>query len=76
MADKIFHPDLERCLVKETDREALDLCAFILQGFGWRTQQGGIEQGLAFLCWIYETLPEGTLKACSNGLTVIVDALN
>lgn len=74
VAEKIFHPSELQSTVKELDPECLDLFIFILHGFGWFTQQGGIEKGLEFLRWAYDIVPEGVLKACANGLTVILDA--
>ena len=75
MADKIFHPTRVGSTVKEIDPELLDLAANFLHDLGWFTQQGGIEVALEHIRAWSDRLPDAFLKACSNGLTVILDAL-
>lgn len=75
MAEKIFHPTRASSTVKETDPEMLDLAANFLHDLGWFTQQCGIEKALDHIRWWHDTLPDAFLKACSNGLTLILDAL-
>lgn len=76
MEGKIFHPTILNSTVKEIDPELLDLAANLLHALGWFTQQGGIEAGLDHIRWLHNTLPDAFLKICSNGLTVILDALS
>lgn len=75
MAEKIFHPTRADSTVNDIDPELLDLSANFLHDLGWFTQQCGIEKALDHIRWWYDTLPDAFLKACSNGLTVILDAL-
>lgn len=75
MADKIFHPTRAGSTIKEIDPELLDLAANFLHDLGWFTQQYGIEEALDRIRRWYDTLPDAFVKACSNGLTVILDAL-
>lgn len=75
MAEKIFHPTRADSAVNDIDPELLDLAANFLHELGWFTQQGGIETALDRIRAWHDKLPDAFLKACSNGLTVILDAL-
>lgn len=73
MTEKIFHATIENSTVEKLDPEALEFSAWILHDLGWLTQQGMLEEALSRIKWYAELNPEAFLKACSNGLTVILN---
>lgn len=75
MAEKIFHATMESSTVETLDPKALEFSAWILHDLGWLTQQGMLEEALSRIKWYAELNQEAFLKACSNGLTVILNAL-
>jgi len=75
MEEKLFHPTMENSTVENIDPEALDFSAWILHDLGWLTQQGMPEEALNRIKFYAEPDRESFLKACSNGLTVILNAL-
>lgn len=75
MTEKIFHPAMAKSTVEKLDPEALEFSAWILHDLGWLTQQGMLEEAMSRIKWYAELNQEAFLKACSNGLTVILDAL-
>lgn len=75
MKKKIFHPTIEKSTVEEIDEEALERCICILHDIGWPTQQGMFALTMERLRWYAELDEEAFLKACANGLTVILDFL-
>lgn len=75
MAEKIFHATMESSTVETLDPKALDFSAWILHDLGWLTQQGMLEEALNRIESYAELDREAFLKACSNGLTVILNAL-
>lgn len=75
MEEKLFHPTRGTSTVETLDREALDFSAWILHDLGWLTQQGMLEEALSRIKWYAELDQEAFLKACSNGLTAILNAL-
>lgn len=74
--EKVFHPTMKSSTVEQTDPEALTLCATFLHEIGWFTQQNGFEGAACRVKWWAENHPDMFLKACANGLTVILDAVN
>lgn len=75
MTEKIFHATIGNSTVEKLDPEALDFSAWILHDLGWFTQQGMLEEAMSRIKWYAELNREAFLKACSNGLTVILNAL-
>lgn len=75
MEEKLFHPTMAKSTVEKLDPEALDFSAWILHDLGWLTQQGMLEEALNRIEYYAELDREAFLKACSNGLTVILNAL-
>lgn len=75
MEKKIFHATIENSTVEKLDPKALDFSAWILHDLGWLTQQGMLEEALNRIKFYAEVDRESFLKACSNGLTVILNAL-
>lgn len=75
MKEKLFHPTMGKSTVETLDREALEFSAWILHDLGWLTQQGMLEKALSRIEWYVELDQEAFLKACANGLTVILNAL-
>lgn len=75
MAEKIFHATIENSTVEKLDPKALEFSAWILHDLGWLTQQGMLEEAMSRIKWYAELNQEAFLKACSNGLTVILNAL-
>lgn len=75
MEKKLFHPTMKKSTVETLDPKALDFSAWILHDLGWLTQQGMLEEALNRIKWYAELNPEAFLKACSNGLTAVLDAL-
>lgn len=75
MDKKLFHPTMVKSTVEEIDEEALDFSTWILHDLGWLTQQGMLEEALSRIQYYAEIDPEAFLKACANGLTVILNAL-
>ena len=75
MEKKIFHATIKNSTVEKLDPEALEFSAWILHDLGWLTQQGMLEEALSRIKWYAELNQEAFLKACSNGLTVILNAL-
>lgn len=73
MTEKIFHATIGNSTVEKLDPEALDFSAWILHDLGWLTQQGMLEEALNRIKWYAELNQEAFLKACSNGLTVILN---
>lgn len=74
MAEKIFHATIKNSTVEKLDPKALDFSAWILHDLGWLTQQGMLEEALSRIKWYAELDREAFLKACSNGLTVILNS--
>lgn len=74
MAEKIFHATIKNSTVEKLDPKALDFSAWILHDLGWLTQQGMLEEALSRIKWYAELNQEAFLKACSNGLTVILNS--
>lgn len=74
MAEKIFHATMESSTVETLDPNALDFSAWILHDLGWLTQQGMLEEALNRIEYYAELDREAFLKACSNGLTVILNS--
>ena len=74
MAEKIFHATIENSVVETLDPEALEFSAWILHDLGWLTQQGMLEEAMSRIEWYAELNQEAFLKACSNGLTVILNS--
>lgn len=72
MEKKIFHATIKNSTVEKLDPEALEFSAWILHDLGWLTQQGMLEEAMSRIKWYAELNQEAFLKACSNGLTVIV----
>ena len=75
MAEKIVHATIENSTVEKLDPKALEFSAWILHDLGWLTQQGMLEEAMSRIKWYAELNQEAFLKACSNGLTVILNAL-
>ena len=73
--NKLFHPTMATSTVEEIDLEALDFSTWILHDLGWLTQQGMLEEALSRIQYYAELDQEAFLKACANGLTVILNAL-
>lgn len=73
VAEKLFHPTMVKSTVEKLDPDALEFSAWILHDLGWLTQQGMLEEALSRIKWYAELNPEAFLKACSNGLTVILN---
>lgn len=73
--NKLFHPTMATSTVEEIDLEALEHCACILHDIGWPTQQGMFALSMERLRWYADMDEEAFLKACANGLTVILNAL-
>lgn len=73
--EKIFHATIKNSTVEKLDPKALDFSAWILHDLGWLTQQGMLEEAMSRIKWYAELNQEAFLKACSNGLTVILNAL-
>lgn len=73
MAEKIFHATIKNSTVEKLDPEALEFSAWILHDLGWLTQQGMLEEAMSRIKWYAELDQEAFLKACSNGLTVILN---
>lgn len=73
MTEAIFHATIGNSTVEKLDPEALDFSAWILHDLGWLTQQGMLEEALNRIKWYAELNQEAFLKACSNGLTVILN---
>lgn len=73
--EKLFHPTMKKSTVEKLDPDALEFSAWILHDLGWLTQQGMLEEALSRIKWYAELNQEAFLKACSNGLTVILNAL-
>lgn len=76
MGEKLFHPTMAASTVSEKDPEMLELCATFLHELGWFTQQNGFDGAVCRVKWWAENHPDVFLKACANGLTVILDAVN
>ena len=75
MTEAIFHATIKNSTVEKLDPDALEFSAWILHDLGWLTQQGMLEEALSRIKWYAELNQEAFLKACSNGLTVILNAL-
>lgn len=75
MAEKIFHATIGNSTVEKLDPEALEFSAWILHDLGWLTQQGMVDEALSQIEWYAKLDQEAFIKACSNGLTVILNAL-
>lgn len=75
MTEKIFHATIGNSTVEKLDPAALDFAAWILHDLGWLTQQGMLEEAMSRIKWYAELNQEAFLKACSNGLTAVLDAL-
>lgn len=75
MMEKIFHATIGNSTVEKLDPEALEFSAWILHDLGWLTQQGMLDEALSRIKWYAELDREAFLKSCSNGLTVILNAL-
>lgn len=75
MTEQIFHATIGNCTVEKLDPDALEFSAWILHDLGWLTQQGMVDEALSRIKWYAELNQEAFLKACSNGLTVILNAL-
>lgn len=75
MEKKIFHATIKNSTVEKLDPDALDFSTWILHDLGWLTQQGMPEEALNRIKFYAELDREAFLKACSNGLTVILNAL-
>lgn len=75
MEEKLFHPTMAKSTVEKFDPEALDFSAWILHDLGWLTQQGMVDEALSQIEFYAKLDREAFLKACSNGLTVILNAL-
>lgn len=73
--EKLFHPTMAKSTVEKLDPEALEFSAWILHDLGWLTQQGMLEEAMSRIEFYAELDREAFLKACSNGLTVILNAL-
>ena len=73
--EKLFHPTMKKSTVEKLDPGALEFSAWILHDLGWLTQQGMLEEAMSRIKWYAELNQEAFLKACSNGLTVILNAL-
>lgn len=73
MMEKIFHATIGNSTVEKLDPKALDFSAWILHDLGWLTQQGMVDEALSQIKWYAELNQEAFLKACSNGLTVILN---
>lgn len=71
--EKIFHATIGNSTVEKLDPKALDFSAWILHDLGWLTQQGMVDEALSQIKWYAELNQEAFLKACSNGLTVILN---
>lgn len=71
--EKIFHATIGNSTVEKLDPKALDFSAWILHDLGWLTQQGMLDEALSRIKWYAELDREAFLKACSNGLTVILN---
>ena len=74
MEKKIFHATIENSTVEKLDPKALDFSAWILHDLGWLTQQGMLEEAMSRIKWYAELDRGAFLKACSNGLTVILNS--
>lgn len=75
VAEKLFHPTMVKSTVEKLDPDALEFSAWILHDLGWLTQQGMLDEALSRIKWYAELDREAFLKSCSNGLTVILNAL-
>lgn len=75
MTEQIFHATIGNCTVEKLDPAALDFSAWILHDLVWLTQQGMVDEALSQIEWYAKLDQEAFLKACANGLTVILDAL-
>ena len=75
MTEAIFHATIKNSAVEKLDPVALDFAAWILHDLVWLTQQGMLEEAMSRIKWYAELNQEAFLKACSNGLTVILNAL-
>lgn len=75
MTEAIFHATIKNSTVEKLDPDALEFSAWILHDLGWLTQQGMLEEALSRIKWYAELDQEAFLKACSNGLTAVLDAL-
>lgn len=75
MTEKIFHATIENSTVEKLDPKELEFSAWILHDLGWLTQQGMLDEALSRIKWYAELDREAFLKACSNGLTAILDVL-
>ena len=64
--EKLFHPTMKKSTVEKLDPEALEFSAWILHD---------LEEAMSRIKWYAELNQEAFLKACSNGLTVILNAL-
>lgn len=74
MTEKIFHATIGNSTVEKLDPAALEFSAWILHDLGWLTQQGMLEEAMSRIKWYAELNQEAFLKACSNGLTVILNS--
>lgn len=74
--EKVFHPTMRNSTVEQIDPETLMLCATFLHDLGWCSQQVGFDSGANRLRFWRDRFPDDFLKACSNGLTVILDYLS
>lgn len=74
MEKKIFHATIENSTVEKLDPEALEFSVWILHDLGWLTQRGMLEEALNRVKFYAELNQEAFLKACSNGLTVILNS--
>lgn len=75
VAEKLFHPTMVKSTVEKLDPEALEFSAWILHDLGWLTQQGMVDEALSQIEWYAKLDQEAFIKACANGLTVILNAL-
>ena len=75
MTERIFHATIGNSTVEKLDPAELEFSAWILHDLGWLTQQGMLEEALNRIEFYAELDREAFLKACSNGLTVILNAL-
>ena len=73
MEKKIFHATIKNSTVETLDPDALEFSAWILHDLGWLTQQGMLEEAMSRVKFYAELNQEAFLKACSNGLTVILN---
>ena len=75
MEKKIFHATIKNSTVEKLDPKALEFSAWILHDLGWLTQQGMVDEALSQIKWYADLNQEAFLKACSNGLTAVLDTL-